>query len=81
MSANTSFSKHLSVDIGVRLYNNTEEMQKDQIPQETVVHNHIASTQVSRRKKMRVCGDDMLSRKNKVRQRLLKKLKERKAKK
>ena len=81
MSANTSFSKHMTVNHGVQLYKDNKEMERDHVNHETIVHNNIASSQVSRRKKIRVCGDDMLARKNKVRERLLKKLAERKAKK
>ena len=81
MSANTPFSKHMTVGDGVQLYKDVKEMQRDQVSQDTIVHNNIAASQVSKRKKIRVCSDDMLARKLKVRERLLEKLAKRKAKK
>ena len=68
-------SKCVNVPENVQLYNNEKERTKAQVPTSTATHNAICNSLVSRRNKLRYQTDDMLDRKNKVRQRLREKLK------
>ena len=81
MTANQAFSKHAKVGGNTRLYKNENEMLNDKISHETRVHNMVAAASCSRRNPIKFVGDDALYRKNKVRERLMKKLKQKKAKK
>ena len=68
-------SKCVNVPENVRLYHNEKERTKAQVPQSTSTHNAVCNSLASRRNKLRYVTDDMLDRKNKVRQRLQEKLK------
>ncbi|HIB94176.1 MAG TPA: hypothetical protein EYO60_07765 [Candidatus Lambdaproteobacteria bacterium] len=75
-------SKHISDNTkeGV-VYGSISDMTEDNTPVSTQIHNHIAHQGVSRRRKIRITDDDQQNRKLKIKQRLLDKLKARKAKK
>ena len=81
MTANQAFSKHAKLGGNTKIYKNENEMLNDKISHETRVHNMVAAARCSRRNKIKIVGDDALNRKNKVRERLMKKLKQKKAKK
>ena len=70
----TLSSKCVNVPHNVRIYDTEQERVKNQVPVSTVTHNAVCNTLVSRRNKVRFEQDNMLDRKNKVRERLLKKL-------
>ena len=70
----TLTSKCVNVPYNVRIYDTEQQRVKDQVPVSTVTHNAVCNTVVSRRNKVRFEQDNMLDRKNKVRERLLKKL-------
>jgi hypothetical protein len=77
----TLTSKCVNVPYNVRIYDTEQQRVKDQVPVSTVTHNAVCNTVVSRRNKVRFEQDNMLDRKNKVRERLLKKLAAKAAKK
>ena len=81
MSRITMDSKNFKTPAGVKIYKTEQERIEQQVPNSTVAHNTVAAMQCSRRKKIRVQNDHMLDKKNKVRERLLKKLEKRKQKK
>ena len=78
---NVPLQKHVKGDKKTKVYTSWADMSKDHVSASTINHNHVCSQQRSRRKKLVIQNDDMKDRKNKVRERLLKKLAERKAKK
>ena len=80
MSQITMDSKCFKTPHGVKVYHTEAERVAQSVPQSTVSHNNVAAMQCSRRKKIIVQNDNMLDRKNRVRDRLLKKLAEKKAK-
>jgi hypothetical protein len=59
---------------GVQICKTVKEMIEKRVPQSSVTHNQIAAMECSRRKKIRVQNDAMLDRANAVRDRLRKKL-------
>jgi hypothetical protein len=75
-------SKHIrdNTKDGV-IYTNLSGMVSDNTPVATQIHNHIAHQHVSKRKKLRITDCDQRNRRDKTKERLLKKLAERKAKK
>ena len=81
MSQITMDSKCFKTPHGVTVYHTEAERVEQRVPSSTVGHNHVAAMQCSRRKKIVVQNDNMLTRKNKVRARLLKRLAEKKLKK
>ena len=81
MAANNVFGKHVKVANKTKVYTSVADMCKDHVSASTINHNRICAQQRSRRNKLIIQNDDMKDRKNKVRERLLKKLAERKAKK
>ena len=81
MSQITMDSKCFKTPHGVKVYHTEAERVAQQVPNSTVAHNTVAAMQCSRRKKIRVQNDNQLDRKNKVRERLLKRLAEKKLKK
>ena len=70
----TLSSKCVNVPHNVRIYDNEKDRVTNQVPTSTVSHNAACNAVVSRRNKVRFATDNMLERKNKVRERLLKKL-------
>ena len=78
---NVPLEKHVKGDKKTKVYTSIEDMRKDQVSDTTINHNQVCAQQRSRRKKLVVQNDNMKDRKNRVRERLLKKLAERKAKK
>ena len=80
MSSITLASKCVKTPHKVQLYHNEKERLEARIPASTVQHNHVATMVVSRRNKITHVTDNMLDRKNIVRDRLLKKLAAKKAK-
>ena len=70
----TLSSKCVNVPYNVKIYDTEQERVKNQVPHSTVSHNAVCNALVSRRNKVRYTTDDMLERKLKVRERLLKKL-------
>ena len=76
----TLSSKCVNVPYDVKIYDTEKERVKNQVPVSTVSHNAVCNALVSRRNKVRFAVDNMLDRKNKVRERLLKKLAKKKAK-
>ena len=80
MSQITMDSKCFKTPHGVKVYHTEAQRVEKRVPQSTVSHNNVAAMQCSRRKKIIVQNDNMLDRKNRVRDRLLKKLAEKKAK-
>ena len=81
MSHITMDSKCFKTPHGVKVYITEAERIKNQVPNSTVAHNTVAAMQCSRRKKIIVQNDNQLDRKNKVRERLLKRLADKKLKK
>ena len=81
MSRITTGSKCFKTPAGVKIYETEKEREEQQVPNSTVAHNTVAAMQCSRRKKIIVQNDHMLDKKNKVRERLRKKLEKRKQKK
>ena len=77
---NVPLEKHVKGDKKTKVYTSVADMRKDQVSDTTINHNLLCAAQRSRRKKLVIQNDDMKDRKNKVRERLLKKLAERKAK-
>ena len=61
----------------VHLYTSETERVEQQVPNSTFIQNAVANSMASRRNKIRLQNDDMLTRKNKVRDRLREKLKKR----
>ena len=78
---NVRFGKHVKVAKKTKVYTSVADMCKDQVSASTINHNRICEQQRSRRNKLTVKNDDMKDRKNKVRERLLKKLAAKKAQK
>ena len=76
----TLSSKCVNVPHNVQLYDTEKERVENQVPTSTVSHNAVCNALVSRRNKVLYTSDNMLDRKNKVRERLLKKLAKKKAK-
>ena len=68
-------SKHIkdNTKTGV-VYGTIGDMQKDNTPTSTQIHNHIANRNVSRRRKIRIIDDDQQNRKIKIKERLQAKL-------
>ena len=81
MSQITMDSKCFKTPHGVAVYRTEAERVEKRVPQSTVSHNAVAAMQCSRRKKNIVQNDNQLTRKNKVRARLQKRLAEKKLKK
>ena len=81
MSRITIDSKCFKTPADVKIYETEKDRVEQQVPSSTVAHNTVAAMQCSRRKKIIVQNDHMLDKKNKVRERLQKKLQERKQKK
>ena len=81
MSRTTTSSKCYKTPAGVKIYETEKQMVEQQVPTSTVQHNQIVAKLCSRRKKCTVQNDHMLDKKNKVRERLRKKLEKRKQKK
>ena len=81
MSRITTGSKCFKTPAGVKIYETEKARVEQQVPNSTVAHNIVAAMQCSRRKKIIVQNDHMLNKKNKVRERLRKKLEKRKQKK
>ncbi|HIB42794.1 MAG TPA: hypothetical protein EYO37_02265 [Nitrospina sp.] len=81
MSQITLSSKCVQTPHGVQVYRSEEDRIKSQVPSSTAAHNAICSRECSRRKKIRHQNDNQLDRKNKVRERLLKRLADKKLKK
>ena len=81
MSQITLSSKCVQTPHGVKVYRSEEDRISNQVPSSTAAHNSICARECSKRKKIRHQNDNMLDRKNKVRERLLKKLAEKKLKK
>ena len=74
MSRITMDSKCFKHPNGVKICKTVKEMIEKRVPQSSVTHNQIAAMECSRRKKIRVQNDAMLDRANAVRDRLRKKL-------
>jgi len=81
MSRITVDSKCFKTPADVLIYETEKQRVENQVPSSTVAHNTAAALQCSRRKKITVQNDHMLDKKNTVRERLRKKLQERKQKK
>ena len=71
------YSRNVSLPQGVKIYATNEERVADQVPTSTFSNNMCAAKNCSRRKKIRICEDNQLKRKNDVRARLQAKLKAR----
>jgi hypothetical protein len=70
----TLSSNCVNVPHNLRLYTNEQERVANRVPSSTATHNAVCALSVSRRKKVRFTADNQLDRKNKVRERLLKKI-------
>jgi hypothetical protein len=74
MSRITMDSKCFKHPNGVKIHKTEKERIENRVPQSSVTHNQIAARECSRRKKITVQDDNMLDRANLVRNRLRKKL-------
>ena len=69
---------HTKCGANVKVYRSLDEMEKDGVSQNIRNHNEIAAMQCSKRKKLLVQNNNAVDRKNKVQDRLRKKLEKRK---
>jgi len=69
-----SSEKNIRYSKGVDVMLSQKEMERRGVSNSTQIHNAIANKNCSRRKKLRICSDDMQNRMETTRERLRKKL-------